>query len=93
VNSILKFQRAGSILNRFTKDLISVDEMLPTNIFDMCVIFLQMLVSMIFIVLVDYYMIIPIVLLVTILCIMRSFYIRISIRLRRLEALGMLKIG
>jgi ATP-binding cassette subfamily C (CFTR/MRP) protein 4 len=81
---------SGRVMNRFTKDLCSMDESLPSVCFDVMTIFLVMLGVIIVVILSNYYVIIPSTLLVIALWIIRRFYIRTARDVKRIEAISKL---
>lgn len=78
---------SGAILNRFSKDMGSVDEALPAAFIDFAQITLTLIGAMIVISYVSYWMIIPTVTSCALFYFMRVYYIRTSRSLKRLEGL------
>ncbi|XP_005190477.1 probable multidrug resistance-associated protein lethal(2)03659 [Musca domestica] len=78
---------SGRILNRFSKDMGSVDEILPQVMIDVIQIFLSLLGIVIVLCLVNPYYIVATVVMVIIFYFMRSFYLKTSRDVKRLEAI------
>ncbi|XP_058448247.1 ATP-binding cassette sub-family C member 4-like [Malaya genurostris] len=78
---------AGRILNRFSKDLGSMDEMLPKAILDAAQAILAIIGAMLVILVVQPFFIIPILVLLMILLYARKIYLRTSQNTRRLEGI------
>ncbi|OXA46434.1 Multidrug resistance-associated protein 4 [Folsomia candida] len=78
---------SGRIMNRFTKDLGSMDELLPYAMFDAITIFLLMLTMVALIISSNYYMAIPTFALLIILFVIRQYYIKTARAVKRIEAL------
>nr|CAD7398178.1 unnamed protein product [Timema poppensis] len=78
---------SGRVLNRFAKDIGSVDELLPKSLMDASQTMFIMLGSLVVGVTVNYWFIIPILLLGTVLLIMRSIYLRTSKNVKRVEGI------
>nr|CAD7398181.1 unnamed protein product [Timema poppensis] len=81
--------RYGRVLNRFAKDIGSVDELLPKSLMDASQTMFIMLGSLVVGVTVNYWFIIPILLLGTVLLIMRSIYLRTSKNVKRVEGINL----
>ncbi|XP_045127905.1 ATP-binding cassette sub-family C member 4-like isoform X2 [Portunus trituberculatus] len=77
----------GQILNRFTKDLGQIDELLPTTMFDVITIFLNFLGIIIIIALVNVWLLIPTVFLGMIFVYLRRFYLCSARDVKRLEGI------
>lgn len=75
-------------MNRFTKDLGSMDDFLPPAFFDALSIFLLMLGIIIVVCISNYFIIIPSVILMLILYFLRRFYIRSARDVKRIESIG-----
>lgn len=81
---------SGRILNRFSKDMGQVDEILPAVMIDVIQIFLQLLGIIIVIVVVNYYFIIPTVVVGVIFYFLRGYYLSASRNIKRIEAISKL---
>lgn len=77
---------SGRILNRFSKDLGQVDEILPAVGIDVFQIFLALFGILIVIAIVNVYLFLPILLISIIFYYMRDFYLKSSRNLKRMEA-------
>lgn len=77
---------SGRILNRFSKDMGQVDEILPSVMIDVIQIFLQLFGIIIVISLVNYYFIIPTVIVGIIFYYLRVYYLSSSRNIKRIEA-------
>ncbi|XP_068230341.1 ATP-binding cassette sub-family C member 4-like isoform X1 [Palaemon carinicauda] len=77
----------GQILNRFTKDLGQVDEMLPITIFDVVTILLNFLGIIVVIASINIWVIVPTVLLGVIFVFLRRFYLCTARDVKRLEGI------
>ncbi|XP_037815936.1 probable multidrug resistance-associated protein lethal(2)03659 [Lucilia sericata] len=78
---------SGRILNRFSKDMGQVDEILPSVMMDVIQIFLQLFGILIVLCLVNPWYLLPTVVLVFIFYYLRSFYLKTSRDVKRLEAI------
>jgi ABC-type multidrug transport system fused ATPase/permease subunit len=78
---------SGRILNRFSKDMGSVDELLPKAIMDASQIILMMAGSMIVAVSVNLYFLIPIVVMGLLFWFIRKIYLKTSKNVKRLEGI------
>ncbi|CAL8080013.1 unnamed protein product [Orchesella dallaii] len=78
---------SGRIMNRFSKDLSSMDENLPAAFIDVIEIFLVMIGVIFIVVLSNFYVIVPSVLLILSLWLIRGFYIKTARDVKRLEAI------
>ncbi|CAL8104325.1 unnamed protein product [Orchesella dallaii] len=76
---------SGRIMNRFTKDLSSMDELLPPTFFDMIIIFMNVAGVFILIIISNYYMIVPAVIVLIVLGFMQRFYVKTSRNVKRIE--------
>lgn len=79
---------AGRITNRFTKDLGSVDDILPRAIFDAVFINLNMLGALIITVFTDWKLSIVILVLSVLFMSLRKIYLKSSTNIRRLEGIS-----
>lgn len=77
---------SGRILNRFSKDMGQVDEILPSVMIDVIQIFLQLFGIIIVIAIVNYYFIIPTLIVGIIFYYLRSYYLSSSRNIKRIEA-------
>jgi ATP-binding cassette subfamily C (CFTR/MRP) protein 4 len=75
-------------MNRFTKDIGSMDELLPYAFFDAVTIFLLMVTMVALIVIANYYMAIPTAVLLIMLFMVRSYYIHTARDVKRIEAVS-----
>jgi ABC-type multidrug transport system, ATPase and permease components len=78
---------SGRILNRFSKDMGSVDELLPKAILDASQIILMMLGNILVTVSVNPYFLIPIVVMASIFMFVRKVYLKTSKNVKRLEGI------
>jgi len=79
---------SGRVMNRFTKDLCSMDESLPSACFDVITILLVMLGVIFVVILSNLYVIVPSTLLVVSLWIIRRYYIQTARDVKRIEAIS-----
>nr|XP_045582319.1 ATP-binding cassette sub-family C member 4-like isoform X3 [Procambarus clarkii] len=77
----------GQILNRFTKDLGQIDEMLPITVFDVVIILLNFLGIIVVIASVNIWIILPTVVLGIIFVFLRRFYLSTARDVKRLEGI------
>lgn len=77
---------SGRILNRFSKDMGQVDEILPSVMIDVIQIFLQLGGIIIVIAIVNYYFIIPTLIVGIIFYYLRVYYLSSSRNIKRIEA-------
>lgn len=77
---------SGRILNRFSKDMGQVDEILPSVMIDVIQIFLQLFGIVIVVAIVNPYFMIPTVLMGIIFYHLRTFYLKTSRDVKRMEA-------
>lgn len=77
---------SGRILNRFSKDMGQVDEILPAVMIDVIQIFLQLFGIIVVIAVVNYYFIIPTVIVGIIFYFLRGYYLSASRNIKRIEA-------
>lgn len=82
---------AGRILNRFSKDLGQVDEILPAVLMDTIQIFLALLGIVIVLCMVNPWYLVATGLLAIIFYFLRSFYLNTSRDIKRLEAISEVK--
>lgn len=78
----------GRILNRFSKDMGQVDEILPSVMMDVLQIFLSLFGIVIVIAIVNPIFLIPTVILAVLFYYLRSFYLKTSRDVKRLEAIS-----
>ncbi|XP_050309948.1 ATP-binding cassette sub-family C member 4-like [Anthonomus grandis grandis] len=79
---------SGRILNRFSKDLGQVDELLPNAFIDTVQIILNLVGAVIVICSVNYYFLIPVGILVILFYFLRKFYLKTSTSVKRLEGIA-----
>lgn len=79
---------SGRILNRFSKDMGQVDEILPSVMMDVIQIFLSLFGIIVVIGIVNQYMLIPTVIIGIIFYFLRNFYLKTSRSVKRLEAIS-----
>lgn len=77
---------SGRILNRFSKDMGQVDEILPSVMIDVIQIFLQLFGIIIVVATINYYFLIPTVAIGIIFYYLREFYLKSSRDIKRMEA-------
>ncbi|KAJ0181350.1 hypothetical protein K1T71_003435 [Dendrolimus kikuchii] len=78
---------SGRVINRFSKDMGAVDELLPQAMIDCFQIMLNLVGVIIVILMIDITLIIPIVAAIIIFYILRMFYIRTTGAVKRLEGI------
>ncbi|EDS36162.1 multidrug resistance-associated protein 1 [Culex quinquefasciatus] len=78
---------AGRMLNRFSKDMGAMDELLPKSIMDSTQTILTIIGAMVVVMVVQPYFIVPILVLLAILLYARSIYMKTSQNTRRLEGI------
>ncbi|XP_055375264.1 probable multidrug resistance-associated protein lethal(2)03659 [Condylostylus longicornis] len=78
---------SGRILNRFSKDMGQVDEILPSVMIDVIQIFLQLFGIVIVVAIINPYFLIPTVLMGLIFYLLRNFYLKTSRNVKRVEAI------
>ncbi|XP_076243257.1 ATP-binding cassette sub-family C member 4 [Calliopsis andreniformis] len=76
---------SGRILNRFTKDVGAMDEILPKVMLEALQIFLVIFGVLVMIVMVNYWMAIPLAILITLFYFMRLLFLRTAQNVKRLE--------
>ncbi|XP_075590754.1 ATP-binding cassette sub-family C member 4 isoform X2 [Dermatophagoides farinae] len=79
---------AGRILNRFTKDLGIIDEMLPSTAYDLNLTFSQAIGVVITVSIVNWWLIFPAILLTIFVFFMRTIYIKSARDIKRFESLA-----
>uniref|UniRef100_A0A1B0C9L7 Uncharacterized protein n=1 Tax=Lutzomyia longipalpis TaxID=7200 RepID=A0A1B0C9L7_LUTLO len=77
---------SGRILNRFSKDMGQVDEFLPTVMIDVIQIFLSLAGIIVVVAVVNYWLLIPTVIIGIIFYFLRDFYLITSRSVKRIEA-------
>lgn len=77
---------SGRILNRFSKDMGQVDEILPSVLMDVMQIFLNLAGIVIVVALVNWYLMIPTIAIAAIFYYLRRFYLYSSRNIKRLDA-------
>lgn len=80
---------SGRILNRFSKDMGQIDEILPAVMIDVIQIFLQLLGIIIVVAIVNYWFLVPTIIIGIIFYFLRNFYLKTSIDIKRMEAISM----
>ncbi|CAM5999831.1 unnamed protein product, partial [Sphagnum balticum] len=78
----------GRLLNRCSRDLGIIDDLIPITAFDMVEIMLNCLSIAILCVIIDYWSIIPVAVLLIILSFIRKFYIGTARRLKKVEGVA-----
>ncbi|XP_050309947.1 probable multidrug resistance-associated protein lethal(2)03659 isoform X2 [Anthonomus grandis grandis] len=79
---------SGRILNRFSKDLGQVDEMLPNAFLDTIQLMLNLVGAIIIICVSSYWLVIPVCLMIVLFYFLRRFYLRTSTSIKRLEGIA-----
>ncbi|XP_043798521.1 ATP-binding cassette sub-family C member 4-like isoform X2 [Apis laboriosa] len=82
------YNASGRIVNRFSKDLGVVDEVLPRVMLESIQIFLVIIGILIIVMIMNYWMVIPIAILVTIFYFVRISYLRTANGVKRLEGVA-----
>jgi ATP-binding cassette subfamily C (CFTR/MRP) protein 4 len=77
---------SGRILNRFSKDIGQIDEILPMTIVDVLQIFLSLFGIIVVVAIVNPYTLIPTVIIAILFYFMRSFYLKSSRNIKRMDA-------
>lgn len=77
---------SGRILNRFSKDMGQIDEILPAVMIDVIQIFLQLGGIIIVVAIVNYWFLIPTAIIGVIFYYLRNFYLMSSRNIKRMEA-------
>ncbi|GAB0088842.1 probable multidrug resistance-associated protein lethal(2)03659 [Sergentomyia squamirostris] len=77
---------SGRILNRFSKDMGQVDEFLPTVMIDVIQIFLSLAGIIVVVAVVNYWLLIPTIVIGIIFYFLRDFYLNTSRGVKRIEA-------
>lgn len=77
---------SGRILNRFSKDMGQVDEILPSVMIDVIQIFLSLGGIIVVVAIVNYWFLLPTVLIGIIFYFLRNFYLMTSRSVKRMEA-------
>ncbi|XP_022904684.2 ATP-binding cassette sub-family C member 4-like isoform X1 [Onthophagus taurus] len=78
---------SGRILNRFSKDIGSVDELLPKVILDAAQIILLMFGSLVLVAIVNYMFLIPVAVIAVVFMFLRVVFLRSSKNIKRLEGM------
>lgn len=84
---------SGRILNRFSKDIGSMDELLPKAILDSAQILLAMAGSVILTITVNPYFLIPVSIIGTIFLLLRIVFLKTSKNIKRLEGISKCFVG
>lgn len=79
---------SGRIMNRFTKDMGATDESLPHTLLDVLLIFSQMLGILSVIVISNYYLAPVAVIVLAVLCYIRSYYVCTARAVKRIEGIS-----
>lgn len=79
---------SGRILNRFSKDIGAIDELLPKVVLDAAQIILLMFGSVILVALVNFYFLIPVAVIGCIFMILRTIFLKSSKNIKRLEGIS-----
>lgn len=79
---------SGRILNRFSKDMGTIDELLPAAMMDVLQMGLNILAMIIVVGVVNYWLMIPTLLIGIIFFILRSVYVKTSRDIKRLEGIS-----
>lgn len=79
---------SGRILNRFSKDLGAIDEMLPSSIAFTLQIFLNLLATLVIILISNYFMVLPILIIGGFLFKLQKWYVTIGKNVQDLESIG-----
>lgn len=77
---------SGRILNRFSKDMGQVDEIMPAVMMDVVQIFLQLFGIIVVVAIVNYWFLVPTVIIGIIFYFLRNFYLKSSVSMKRMEA-------
>ncbi|KAF2894428.1 hypothetical protein ILUMI_11735 [Ignelater luminosus] len=91
IHGTMKFfnvNSSGRILNRFSKDMGTIDELLPSTMLDSIQIALMLIGSVVVIAVVNYWLIIPTIIIAVILYFLRVIYITTSRSVKRLEGVS-----
>lgn len=80
---------SGRILNRFSKDMGQVDEILPSVMIDVIQIFLSLGGIIVVVAIVNYWFLIPTLIIGVIFYFLRNFYLMTSRNVKRMEATSM----
>lgn len=83
----------GQILNRFSKDMGQVDDMLPTEMMDVIQIYLLMCGVIVIVSVANVWMLVPTLVIGLVLYGMRGCYLRSSLNMKRIEAICELRLG
>ncbi|ODM90032.1 Multidrug resistance-associated protein 4 [Orchesella cincta] len=78
---------SGRVMNRFTKDLGSMDESLPPTLFDMMMIFGQMAGILVVVILSNYYIAVPAAVVLLVLWWVRRYYVSTARDVKRIEGI------
>ncbi|XP_030767940.1 multidrug resistance-associated protein 4-like isoform X2 [Sitophilus oryzae] len=79
---------SGRILNRFSKDLGQVDELLPNAFIDTTQIMLNLIGAIIIVCFVNYWLILPVAVMIVLFYFLRDFYLKTSRSVKRLEGIA-----
>ncbi|BHF73103.1 Multidrug resistance-associated protein 4 [Sparganum proliferum] len=84
----VQFHGAGQIINRFSKDVGQMDELLPVAFHDFLQLFVNCVSSLVVAVIASYWSLIPIVPLIFGLVYYRNYYLRTARELKRIESVA-----
>ncbi|PSN47512.1 hypothetical protein C0J52_02253 [Blattella germanica] len=87
------YSALGQILNRFSKDMGSVDESLPMTMFDCTIIGLQLMGVVLVVAIVNFWLLIPTGVMFAFFYLLRVYYVATSRSVKRLEGIRMLQWG
>lgn len=79
---------SGRILNRFSKDIGSIDELLPKAVLDAAQIILLMIGSLVLVAIVNPYFLIPVAVIACFFMLLRSIFLKSSKNIKRLEGIS-----
>ncbi|XP_046426197.1 ATP-binding cassette sub-family C member 4-like isoform X1 [Neodiprion fabricii] len=82
---------SGRIMNRFSKDIGTMDEVLPKVMLEALQIFAILLGIMAMVVIVNHWMIIPTVVMAVVLYVVRIYYLKTALNVKRLEGMSKAK--
>ena len=79
---------SGRILNRFSKDVGCMDELLPRAMLECIQVFLVMVGVLVMVAIVNHWMIIPMVIIAIVFYVVRLYYLNTAQDVKRLEGIG-----
>jgi ABC-type multidrug transport system fused ATPase/permease subunit len=77
----------GRVMNRFTKDLCQMDELLPPMFFETSIILLQMVGVFGIVIVSNWYIAIPAFIIIIVLWFVRKFYVSTALDVKRIEGI------